>query len=100
MGDRIICCVPFCRRTCRNEKGYREWICAEHWRLVSKRTRATFQLAQRRVRKIVASRPEHREWWTYKGGSPQRLRAVAMWRRNDELWERCKREAIEGAAEI
>lgn len=33
-------------------------------------------------------------------GSPSRLSAVAMWRRHGQVWDRCKTEAIEGAAGI
>jgi hypothetical protein len=63
MSKRLPCCVPFCRRTISAEKGFSEWICPKHWRLLP--------------------------------GSPARLSAVAMWRRVDAAWERCKRQAIE-----
>lgn len=99
-GERIRCCVPFCRRTVSADKGFDDWICCKHWRIVSYPTRAAYSLAKRRARRIVARRPSYRCFWKLRPGSPERLSAVAMWRRLDQAWETCKREAIERAAGI
>ncbi|WP_018266476.1 hypothetical protein [Methylosinus sp. LW4] len=96
-AGRLPCCVPFCRRTIGADKGYSEWVCPKHWRLVSRETRAAYALARRRARRIIARKPIYREYWRLPAGSPARLSAVAMWRRVDSVWERCKRQAIERA---
>lgn len=95
--DRLPCCVPFCRRTIGADKGYSEWICPKHWRVVPPEARAAYALARRRARWIIARKPIYREYWRLLPGSPARLSAVAMWRRVDTAWERCKRQAIERA---
>ena len=52
MSDvRIHCCVPFCNRTHKPKGIGAEWICAEHWRLVGKRTRKLLHAYHRRVRR-------------------------------------------------
>lgn len=91
MADRLSCCVPFCRRTTKRvadqvyiENHFRvdlfaEWICSEHWRHVSDRTRRLHSMAKRRLRKF------------------KDLKNLKIGAR---LWARCKREAIERAAGI
>lgn len=100
MGSRLPCCVPFCRRTIAAEKiaPNTEWICGRHWPLVSRKLKAEYRLAKRRARRILARRPIYREYWKLPPGSPERLRAVSMWRRLEAIWERCKAQAIERAA--
>lgn len=97
MTERVHCSVPFCKRT-RRPNGSDEWVCGKHWALVPRQTRAAYNLAKRRSRRIIARKPLYREYWKLSPGSPARLSAVAMWRRVDSAWERCKREAIERAA--
>lgn len=102
MADRHPCCVPYCRRTIAAAKlpeGH-EWICGKHWPLVSKAAKAALRLNGQRIRKVLRKRPEYAEYWKLPPGSPRRRRAVAMWRRNVQAWNRCKREAIERAAGI
>lgn len=99
MSDRLPCCVPFCRRTTKAGR-FTDWICAKHWPLVSLETRGAYNLAKRRARRIIARRPIYCEYWKLPAGSPERLRAVRMWRRIDAAWARCKCEAIERAAGI
>lgn len=98
MTDRLSCCVPFCRRTTKENFG--EWVCGSHWRNVPSSIRDNFNAEKRRVRKIIARKPEYREWWKYPGGSSDRLAAVAMWRRYGNAWDACKAAAIEGEAGI
>lgn len=97
MTARLPCCVPFCRRTIGAEKGNSEWICPKHWRQVPREARASYALARRRALRILARKPIYREYWNLLPGSPARLSAVAMWRRVDAAWDRCKRQAIERA---
>lgn len=98
MKQRLSCCVPHCRRTTAEE--CREWICGKHWPLVPRALRGEWSRAKRRARRIVARKPEYREWWTLKAGSSDRLAAVALWRRLDSIWDRCKVAAIEKAVGI
>jgi hypothetical protein len=76
MAERMPCCVPFCRRTRRNDGRFREWICAIHWRAVPRRLKAYKRATQRRA---VATL------------DPQEIA------RANRAWERCKRVAIEKA---
>ena len=53
--DRILCLVPFCRRTTRREPhqvdspdAIWEWLCCKHWRLVDKPVRVEHRRLQRR----------------------------------------------------
>lgn len=45
---RLACCIPFCRRTFRNDKKGTPWpegmetMCGKHWRLVSKGRRRRY----------------------------------------------------------
>jgi hypothetical protein len=78
MTDRLACLVPFCRRTHKPE-AYSEWICGEHWRLVSKATRRRLFLARRRAVRLMGERG--RAWAAFA----------------DRLWDRCKAEACERA---
>lgn len=66
---RLRCCVPFCRRTTRNDRGWDEWLCAAHWKLVDTDIKALRRRARRKGR--------------------QRL--------DNMLWRRAKRQAIERA---
>jgi hypothetical protein len=66
---RLPCCVPFCRRTTRNDRGWAEWLCPRHWRLVD----AEIKALRRRVRR----KGRHRL--------------------DDMLWRRAKRQAIDRA---
>lgn len=78
MTARITCCVPFCRRTCRNEKGWQEWICQKHWSQVPKRLRRVHTRILRLERM---------------GQPVPALRA-------GRIWARVKRAAVEAAAGI
>lgn len=96
--DRIPCLVPFCRRTTGGDQGFSEWICQPHWSAVPRSTRAAYNLAKRRARRIYRHRPHYRTFWKLPPSSPSRLAAVAVRRRLDDAWSRCKRAAIEVAA--
>jgi len=98
MSGRVTCLVPHCRRTRKHDSRYSEWICSVHWTMVSKRTKAKRVLHNRFVRREIRRRPMVREYWKMRPGSSERIRAVRMWWLSDQLWERCKREAIERAA--
>ena len=70
MSGRLACLVPGCRHT--TARPFREWICADHWRLVDRRMKQLRRRAERRGRL-----------------------AIARW-----FWENIKRQAIERAAGI
>lgn len=100
---RIGCCVPFCHRTRGTRKGEKpmvrgasyRWMCGRHWMALPRRMRALVRCNDRRVARVLAARPIYAEWWKLKGGSPGRLRAIAMWQRRDQIWERCVAAAVE-----
>ena len=66
-ATRIPCSAPGCRRTCKAEHDWNEWLCARHWRLVPH----------------VMRRAYHRAW--------RRKKQVSVLNR---LWFRCKAAAI------
>ncbi len=81
-ADRILCCVPHCRRTiskeAAEEKRWDEWMCGSHWREVPDRPRSVHLRILRRGR---------------------RGHAVAK-ARAERIWARIKRYAIERAAGV
>lgn len=92
--DRIACCVPFCRRTCKGGDG--EWICGTHWMAVPARLRRR----KYRFFRLYRRRYGDNFWGVYPPGSADRFGAVKLDRLCDKAWERCKRAAIELAAGI
>jgi len=76
MGERLGCCVPWCKRTTPRTE-FTEWICGKHWPLIDKRYRRAYGRAARR-------------WRRYRVGGERAAR----------LWRRIKRQAIERAAGI
>lgn len=99
MTDRITCCVPYCRRTCRNDANFSEWICGKHWSLVSKTTKRRRRLADRAKARAFRRSDQH---YLEQGGltESQINRALAAAEVSRALWRRCKREAIEKAVGI
>ena len=110
---RIPCCVPFCRRTCRCDGTFSEWICGNHWCSVSKRAKAfkrrAFVAHRAAVERYEAADERLRAGMLPGGLIPNHLvdagrEAVrVMWRaraRASRAWERCKRQAIEAAGGI
>ncbi len=96
MTDRISCCVPFCRRTYRNDEGYAEHLCGNHWRLADKYLRRRRGKLEHRYRRKFGNTA----FWEYPAGSPERLEAVKLDRICGKAWEACKKQAIERAAGI
>lgn len=39
---RLLCVVPFCRRSHENTEGFDEWICGKHWPLIPKARRRVY----------------------------------------------------------
>lgn len=101
MSARIACIVPHCRRTVSADKypGC-EIICAKHWRLISRRTRASKARAERRHRKLV------RLWERANGrrDAHASARLARIIHRSNSAcgraWTRCRVEAIEAAVGI
>lgn len=98
-GARLLCCVPFCRRTTA-AGAFREWVCGKHWRLVSPRTkrwrRRADRLAARADARFSQQYMQQGCTWT----EAQLARALAARGLAIAGWERCKREAIEAAMGI
>lgn len=84
MSGRVHCVVPFCRRTTTPGRfgANAQWICGDHWRMVSKDRRRVWG----RLR---------RQWRRY--GPQTGIHFDARWWR---IWDRLKREAIERAGGI
>ncbi|MER8923379.1 hypothetical protein [Mesorhizobium sp. LNJC384A00] len=95
MTQRLACCVPFCRRTFKDD-GSSEIICGNHWRAVSTHLRRRKYKLYRRYRYLYGDNG----YWAFPAGSPKRIAAVKLARLCDAAWMRCKRQAIERAAGI
>lgn len=114
MNARLTCCVPFCRRTYRNDRGYAEWICGPHWRGVPLRYRRFKAKAGKAyVFAVAACEVINTEGYEFAklhdGGISDEImdRFSAAWDRRklkrqqaDRAWDRCKRIAIERAMGI
>lgn len=50
---RIPCSAPGCRRTCRANHDWQEWLCQKHWPLVPKRMRRAYAHARRRKKPVA-----------------------------------------------
>lgn len=85
------CCVPFCKGNSR--KDYREYLCARHFRMVSREARREHNRAWRLVE-------QDGSYWRFSQGSPERLAAVDRYHAAWRAWERCKVEAIEAGMGI
>lgn len=79
MTARVPCCVPFCRRTIVNKNGWSEWLCPDHWRLVS-----------RKIKALRAKVRHEKKFNRHAHGFD-----LDAW-----LWREAKRQAIERAAGI
>lgn len=98
-GNRLPCCVPFCRRTTK-AGGFSEWICGKHWRLVSRKTKQRRRMADRIVARASArfSATYQAQGLTWTDAQLRRCDAARRLARAG--WERCKAEAIEAAMGI
>jgi len=78
---RITCCVPFCRRTTRNDEAFVEWICGDHWKLADKPRRRVWGRVKGRWRRYgpPAAAPyiEHRLWASLKRQAIERAVGIA-----------------------
>jgi hypothetical protein len=89
---RLACCIPFCRRTFKNDKAGTPWpegaqvMCGKHWRMVSRDRR-------RRYSRL------HRLWKNKKGAVQGEIADRIVRLLNDEF-ERFKKIATEAAAGI
>lgn len=93
---RLACCIPFCRRTFRNDKKGTPWpegslvICGKHWRSgpgdLRRRNRELRRL-HRRVRRLLDTRKR------------SRLEAVVS-RWESDNWNRIRLAIVERAAGI
>lgn len=82
MSRRVPCCVPFCRRTYRDDDGSCvEAICGKHFRLADKNLRIKLTKCRRQVRTGKRSLERGRKL-------------------DDYLWGKIKKQAIERAAGI
>lgn len=89
---RLLCCVPFCRRTRADDGDFVEWMCGDHYRLVDRRLKTLRSRIRRRCEKIVRG-ADYRRGWVH-------LRVTRAHHTDNLLWDRMKRQAIERAAGI
>lgn len=93
---RLSCCVPFCRRTFRNDKKGTPWpkgstiMCGKHWRTGPADLRRRDKELRRLLRKIerLMDVKKARRLW----------RIVARW--HDQNWHQCRRAIVERAVGI
>lgn len=100
---RTACIVPHCGCTIATEKltqGDDSWICSKHWRLIPRKMKQDYAAERRQARRVLARKPEYREYWTLKPGCSDRLAAVRMWSRLSKMWKQLCTTAIERAAGI
>lgn len=87
--ERLSCCIPFCRRTFRNDKKLTPWpegmetMCGKHWRLGS----------------VVFRRRHSRLMRLYKRGPSDAIR-FQIFIMLERLWDRIKKQATERAGGI
>lgn len=77
---RVRCCVPFCRKTRKNELGFDEWLCGDHWRLIDKARRQVWGRINRRWRRFgpVKTSPAYgRVWASLKRQAIERAAGIA-----------------------
>lgn len=96
VSDRISCLCPGCRRTYHNREGYNEWICGNHWRLVSPTARRRYSKLRSRYKRRFGTNG----FWHYPAGSPNRIEAVRLDRLCGKAWEKVKIQAIERSVGI
>jgi len=78
-APRVLCIVPYCRRTAKRLDAHHEWICGKHWSLVPRAYRRAYARAKRRFKV---------------------RQTLLLWKCSGMLWSRCKRAAIERAVGI
>lgn len=90
---RIPCCVPFCRRTAKDEGAEgQEVICGKHWRLADKVLTQQYRKLFRQVGRDMDAHPD-----LYALPCHERKRIIADYKRCDGLWRQIKTQAIERA---
>lgn len=99
-GERLQCCVPFCGRSRGDRKGdpvdrYDEWICGDHWKLVSRRTKLFRRRCDAALEKARREAAVYRSRQGYVTHIDLVLKINHAGRRAARAWDRCKREAIE-----
>lgn len=104
MVDRLQCCVPYCRRSMRNDEGYSEWICGKHWPLVPRALKSRKRQLNRRVKRLKRMWDNDPVAQARIEGSGRYLKYRRTLQRAYQAsyaaWEECKRAAIEAAAGI
>ena len=88
MSERLLCCVPFCKRTRGDRKGDpltrgMEWLCQDHWPLVP----ARLKKRRAKLRKMKKRTDD-----------PARISRIDE--ADARAWADCKRNAIERAVGI
>lgn len=102
MSERTACLVPGCRCTVATDKikPHSEWICAKHWVLIPRQLKLDYAAERRQAKRVIRRKPIYQEYWKLKPGCADRLAAVRMWRRLDQIWDKMKTAAIERAVGI
>ena len=91
---RIPCCVPFCRRTAKDDgtEGH-EIICGRHWRLADRTLTRRYKRLQKAVYRLMETPPEALT-------DAERERVLRHFEFSRRTWHRIKQQAIERAAGI
>lgn len=87
------CAIVGCRRWSRRWAPGAAWICADHWRLVSRPTRA---LLRKIWRRMEGTWPRGSEWSTLPGFKQDAYRR--LYRTERRVWDRAVRKVTESEA--
>ena len=87
------CAIVGCRRWSRRFAPGAAWICADHWRLVSRPTRA---LLRKIWRRMEAAWPRSSDWSTLTLGAQEQYRRLHRTERR--VWDRAVRKVTEREA--
>lgn len=91
---RIPCCVPFCRRTSKDDGiDGQEVICGKHYRAANKTLRRRYAKLRRRVEAAMDRSPES-------CSAQERTNTIQAYCRLEVMWGEIKRQAIEAAVGI
>lgn len=90
---RVACCVPFCKRTGKDDGHVTEIICGPHWRPTDSRLRRSYK----RLCKWLAPKLELDP---SAFSEAEQRRIIARHRVAEAMWEKLKAEAIEAAMGI
>ncbi len=91
---RIACCVPYCRRTAKDDgvEG-QEVICGKHWRSADRDLCRRYKKLCRELGPLMDRPPEEYP-------EAKRNEIIAKYHSANDMWQQIKKQAIEAAMGI